>query len=87
MQILQEFDPARMQHLLAEKPEQYFQLAHSVTAQSRERTRRQRLELEFQKYRDQVAEAQRKLKEAVAIAERGLSPETIQKMREVLDNM
>jgi hypothetical protein len=57
-----------------------------VTAQSNERTKRQKVELEYQRYRDKV-EAQKKAIETELnkAKEGGLAPETISKIEEALN--
>ena len=60
-EVLSEFDPTLLKALMAEKPEKFLQLAFAVTAQSGERTKREKLELELQKYKDKVAAASKEL--------------------------
>jgi hypothetical protein len=77
-EALSDFDPGNLKALLADDPAKFFELANRITGQSAERTRARKLELEFAKYRDQVAEAKAQLAKATATARSGgLTPEAL----------
>ncbi len=83
-EALSEFEPAALKQLLQENPAKFFDLSSAVAGQSNERTKRQKLELEFRKYRDQVEEAKAKLLAATSAAKiaGGLSAETLREIEE-----
>lgn len=85
-EVLQDINVADIKAMLQLAPENYPKLAKIVTAQSNERTKRQALEFEFQKYREKV-EAQRRTieNELAKVKEGGLAPETITKIEEALN--
>jgi len=77
-EALSEFDPASLKALLVEDPKKFFNLAMSITAQTNERTKREALELQLSKYRDQVADTKAKLLAATTQARAGgLSAEAL----------
>lgn len=81
--VLQGFNPERLKELIEEKPEHFFRLASAINAQSSERIKREKLELEWKKYQDQVAEQKRKIDEALEGSQcQGLTPETLAKIEE-----
>lgn len=57
--VLSDFNPEHLKALLTESPKQFFNLVQSVTAQSNEKTKREKLELDFRKYKDQVERTHR----------------------------
>lgn len=57
--VLSDFNPEHLKALLQESPKQFFNLVQSVTSQSNEKTKREKLELDFQKYKDQVERSHR----------------------------
>ena len=83
-EVLEDFDPQVLKQMMDEKPEKFFQLAMSVNSQTSERTKREKLELEFSKYRDHVEEKKRKIEEALNVAKSkgGLTPETLKTIEE-----
>ncbi len=83
-EVLAEFDPSNLKTLLRESPKQFVQLANVVIGQSSERTKREKLELEFRKYRDAVEEQKAKILAATARAREGggLSEEALQEIEE-----
>ena len=83
-EALSDFDPAIIRELLAEKPEKFFQLAQAVTSQTNERTKREKLELDYKKYRDTVEEQKRKIQESLNVAKSkgGLTKETLKQIEE-----
>jgi hypothetical protein len=85
-EILSEIDVQKLKEMIAENPANYPKLAKIVTAQSNERTKRQKLELEFQRYQDRVNEQKRKIEaELNKVKDGGLAPETISKIEEALN--
>lgn len=81
-EALESYDPAALREALADDPKRFFNLAAAVGGQAAERCRREKLELELEKFRDAVAERRRKLEETLREAARsgGLSPETLAKI-------
>jgi hypothetical protein len=85
-EALQEFDLEELKKKLKEKPEFYAILVEAVSKLSRAGIGERKLQLEFTKYQDKVAEQKRKLEEQLGKAkEWGLTPETIAKMEEALN--
>ncbi len=82
-EALESFDPAMLRDALEENPRRFFNLAAAVGGQAAERCRREKLELELEKFRDAVAERRRKLEETLRAAARGggLSPETLARLQ------
>jgi len=80
-ETLAEFDPKALQLTLDENPKQFFDLAKVITSQAAEISRREKLELDFQKYRDDVAKAKAEIASA-AKQQNGLSEETLRKIEE-----
>ena len=83
-ETLEDFDAGTLKTLMADDPKQFFNLAMTVTKQSNEQRKRELVELDYQKYRDQVAEAKAKI-DAVTNAARskgGLTPEALQQIEE-----
>ena len=83
-EALSEFEPDSLKQLLRDKPAKFFDLANSIASQSNERIKREKLELEFRKYRDLVEETKAKLLAATSAAkhEGGLSAETLREIEE-----
>jgi lipid II:glycine glycyltransferase (peptidoglycan interpeptide bridge formation enzyme) len=85
-EILSEIDVEKLKEMIASNPANYPKIAKIVTAQSNERTKRQKLELEFQRYQDRVNEQKRKIEaELNKVRDGGLAPETISKIEEALN--
>jgi hypothetical protein len=81
--VLQDYDPRCLKRLLEDKPEQFLRLASALNAQATEQTRRTKLELDLQKYRDRVAEQKRKIEQALSQTHsQGLTPEVLAKIEE-----
>jgi len=81
--LLQSYDPHRLKEVMEDKPEQFFRLANTVNAQANERRRGEKLKLELQKYKHQVAEQKRKLADLEDQNKpQGLTPETLAKIEE-----
>lgn len=77
---LRKFDGNGLTTLLSSDPKKFFDLAMTVTAQSSERTKREKLELDFKKYRDKVEEQKRKIEDALAAGKKekgGLTKEAL----------
>lgn len=55
-EVLTDFDPQVLKDLIADEPAKFFQLAMSINSQTSERTKRQKLELELEKFKDFAAE-------------------------------
>jgi hypothetical protein len=85
LDTLQNFDPDRLDGLLGQKPEMFFRLARIANAQSLDLSRARRVELAFQKYRDNVEEQKRKMEAALKpkTAE-GLTKEQIAEIHEAM---
>lgn len=85
-EALESFDPEILKEALAEDPKRFFSLASAVTGQAAERVRRERLELEFEKFRDAVSERRRKIEASLHEAARtgGIAPETLARIEEEL---
>jgi hypothetical protein len=83
-EVLQDLDPADLKNLLKEEPKQFFMLAQSVNSAAGERSRRIKVELDWQKYRDVVAEQKAAIEKALASKSRkgGLSPEALREIEE-----
>lgn len=64
LDCLQNFDPEHLDNLLATKPQMFFRLAKTVNDQSLDLSRLRRVELDFEKYRDHVAEQKAKIEAA-----------------------
>ena len=76
--VLEDFDPGVLTRLIDDKPEHFFRLASAINAPAAERLRREKLEFEFDKYRDTVHEQKRQIEQATRKAETGgLSPEIL----------
>jgi hypothetical protein len=85
-EVLSDFKVDDLKALLELAPENFPKLAKIVTAQSSERTKRQKVELEYQRYRDKVEAQKRAIENEIAKAkEGGLAPETITKIEEALN--
>jgi hypothetical protein len=81
--VLQDVDAHVLKEALADKPELYFRLASVVNEQASERTRRRKLKLDFEKYRDSVREQKEKILEAAKPGPSGgLTPEALAKIEE-----
>jgi hypothetical protein len=76
---IQDFDAKRLHKKLAEKPDLFFRAAKVVNSQSMDYSRLRKVELEFQKYRDNVEEQKRKVEAALKPAKKaeGLTKEQI----------
>jgi hypothetical protein len=85
LECLQNFDPQRLDTLLDSKPENFFRLAKTVNDQSLDLSRLRKVELDFQKYRDHVAEQKAKMEAALKpqTAE-GLTKEQIAEIHEAM---
>jgi aminopeptidase N len=68
------------------QPKEFLEVARTMLEQSSERTKRMKVELELQLYREQVTEQKRKMEDAVNTdrSELGLSPEALQKIEEAM---
>lgn len=85
-EVLQEINTEDIKALIQLEPKNYPKFAKIVTAQSNERTKRQKLELEYQRYRDRVEAQKRAIESELAKAkDGGLAPETISKIEEALN--
>lgn len=85
-EVLSDFKVDDLKALLELEPENFPKLAKIVTAQSGERTKRQKVELEYQRYRDKVEAQKRAIESELQKArEGGLAPETITKIEEALN--
>jgi hypothetical protein len=62
---LQDFDSRRLQKKMNEDPALFFRAASVINAQSLDYSRLRKVELDFQKYRDNVEEQKRKMQEAI----------------------
>jgi hypothetical protein len=82
-EILRDFDPASVKDNLATKPEQFFRLATAIINQTGDRTARQRIQLELDKFRDHVAKQKTELEKAAhqTNAEGGLPPEIVRQIQ------
>ena len=69
--VLKDFDPQSLKGSIDEKVELFFKLASAVSAQVSDRQSAQKVELDFQKYRDAVKAQKQKIKDAVTQAESG----------------
>jgi hypothetical protein len=69
-----------------QNPKEFFETAAKVNEQQSERTKRLKIELELETFRDQVAEQKRKLQETIAAGktERGIDPEVIEEIEAVM---
>ena len=85
-EALENFDPESLKEALAEDPKKFFNLASAVTAQAAERVRREKLELEFEKFRDAVAERRRRIESSLQEAARtgGISQDILARIQEEL---
>ena len=85
-EALETFDPDNLKQALAEDPKRFFHLASAVTGQAAERVRREKLQLELEKYRDAVTERRRRIETTLHDAARtgGIAPETLQRIQEEL---
>ena len=85
-EALESFDPESLKEALAEDPKRFFSLASAVTGQAAERVRREKLELEFEKFRETLAERRRKIESSLQEAARtgGITPETLARIQEEL---
>jgi hypothetical protein len=85
-QTLESFDPDSLREALAEDPKKFFNLASTVIGQAAERAKREKLELQFAKFRDQVDERRRRLEASLQEASRtgGITAETLEKIQEQL---
>ena len=85
-EALESFDVSMLREALAESPKRFFNLASAVTAQAAERVKRERLELEFDKFKEAVEGRRQKLETSLKEASRhgGITPETLAKIQEEL---
>ena len=85
-QTLESFDPDSLREALAEDPKKFFNLASTVIGQAAERAKREKLELQFAKFRDQVDERRRRLEASLQEASRtgGITAETLERIQEQL---
>ncbi|MDE1170783.1 MAG: DUF3486 family protein [Verrucomicrobium sp.] len=85
-QALESFDPEMLKEALLESPRRFFNLASAVTGQAAERVKRERLELEFEKFRELASLRRQKLEASLQEASRsgGITPETLAKIQEQL---
>ena len=85
-EILQDFNLRYLKERLEEKPETYSLLITAISKLSRLGQGEKKLQLEFTKYQDKVAEQKRKLEHELGKAKRGgLTPEAIAMMEEALN--
>ena len=85
-EALESFDVSMLREALAESPKRFFNLASAVTAQAAERVKREKLELEFAKFKEVVEGRRQKLETSLKEASRhgGITPETLAKIQEEL---
>jgi hypothetical protein len=82
---IQDFDAKRLQGVLAKKPDLFFRAAKAVNAQSQDLSRLRKVELDFQKYRDHVAEQKQKMEKALKPRKaEGLTKEQIAEIHEAM---
>ncbi|MFN7141291.1 MAG: hypothetical protein ACK4UN_18345, partial [Limisphaerales bacterium] len=83
-EALSDFDPQILKELMAEKPGEFFKLAQAVTSQTNERTKREKVELDFRKYQDVVEERKKKILEVTQAAKSkgGLTADTLRQIEE-----
>jgi len=85
-EILQDFDLRDLKTKLQEKPELYSMLIDAVSKISRAGLGERKWQLELTKYKDKVAEQKRIIEQELGStkAASGLTPETIERIREAL---
>ena len=85
-QLLEAINFDHIKDKVEQSPKDFLDVARTMTEQGSERTKRMKVELELQLYRDQVAEQKRKLQDTIADGktEHGLSPETLRQIEEVM---
>jgi len=85
-QTLESFDVAMLREAMAESPKRFFNLASAVTAQAAERGKRERLELEFDKFKEANEARRQKLEASLKEASRdgGITAETLAKIQDQL---
>jgi hypothetical protein len=85
-QALESFDPEMLKEALMESPKRFFNLASAVSGQAGERARRERLELELEKFRQEAEARRAKLEASLKDAARhgGITAETLEKIQEQL---
>jgi len=85
-QALESFDPDMLREAMAESPKRFFNLASAVTAQAAERVRREKLELEFDKFKEASEARRQKLEASLQQASRdgGITAETLAKIQQQL---
>ena len=85
-EALETFDVGMLREALAESPKRFFNLASAVTAQAAERVKREKLELEFDKFKEALESRRQKIEASLKEASRdgGLTPETLAKIQEEL---
>jgi hypothetical protein len=82
---IQDFDAKRLHGELAKKPDLFFRAARAVNAQSMDLSRLRKVELDFQKYRDHVAEQKQKLERLLKPKKaEGLTKEQIAEIHEAM---
>jgi hypothetical protein len=83
--VLEDFDPQALKVTMDEKVEMFFKLASAVSSQVAERQSALKIELDFQKYRDQVKAQKEKITSAVTLAGTGgLSQEVLARIEEAV---
>jgi hypothetical protein len=82
---LQDFDSGRLLKKMNHDPALFFRLAGVVNAQSLDYSRLRKVELEFQKYKDNVDEQKRKMEEAIKPkTAKGLTKEQLAEIHEAM---
>ncbi|MGZ4963218.1 MAG: hypothetical protein ACXWDN_18555 [Limisphaerales bacterium] len=79
--LLESFDFEKLKSKL-ENTKEYLEVARTILEHSSERTKRLKVELELQIYRDNVTEQKEKMRDALdkGEARKGLSPETLREI-------
>jgi hypothetical protein len=88
-QLLEAIGFDKIKSEFEKSPKDYLDLTRTVLEQSSERTKRMKVELELETYRDQVAEQKRKVEDALNKPElqKGLSPEALQQIEEAMAHL
>jgi hypothetical protein len=83
-EALEKFDVASLVDLMHEEPKQFLQFANVINSQSNEQRKREKVELEYKKYRDQVEAAKEKILAVTTAAKSkgGITPETLRDIEE-----
>ncbi len=83
LHALQDLQSGKLASLIQSKPEVFFRIARAASDQARDRGRRKRMELAFQRYRDHVAKQKKELVSAVEKAE-GISEEGLAEIHKAM---